>query len=204
MPKKFWLLPGETIPRPKAFPGDCDDIRRQIAAFLATKTMSKAEFLRQCGDAIGKEQVNPGSYAKFMALKGPDAGEDYGLYQAAKAFFALRAGTGSASTSNGDCSITAPALAPARAATSLKATKAEAAARFAALCAELKSIDLSIDEHGDERLDAMSCSVVRRRLNEFIGGEGITQSAMISHLGVNSNSWGECAGLLAWSAAPLL
>jgi hypothetical protein len=174
MPKKMWMFPGEVIPKQKAFPGDCDDIRRKISSFLATNTMTKAEFLRQCGAAIGKETVNSGSYASFMSRKGPCEGEDMGLYQAATAFFAAHpTDTGSTPASR-------------------KANKADAAASFAALCSELDEIEIPGEDVDEGCYDSMTCTVVRRRLNEFIGAEGITQSALIAYLGVNSNSWGEC------------
>ncbi len=178
MPKRQWLFPGELPYKQKAFPGDCDDIRRQIASFLATKELTKAEFLRRCGAAIGKEGINSGSYAQFMARKGPDAGEDFGLYEAATAFFSLRRSTPSGAVSSATSSVPIP-------------TKAEAAAKFAALCAELKDVEIPGEDIEDNAYDSMSCSVVRRRLNEYIGAHGITQSAMITQLGVNSNSWGK-------------
>jgi hypothetical protein len=173
MPKWGWVKEGTVIGHPKAFPGDCDDIRRKISSFLATKTVTKAEFLRQCGAVIGKETVGPKSYASFMSRKGPLEGEDIGLYKAATAFFA-------AHPSHADST---PA--------SRKATKSDVASKFSTLCSALDAIRIPGDDTDDDCYDSMTCTVVRRRLNEFIGAEGITQSALIAYLNVNSRSWGE-------------
>lgn len=57
MPRKEWRFQGEPAFKQKAFDGDCDSIRRQIAQLVGSKTMTKAAFLRQCGALIGLETV---------------------------------------------------------------------------------------------------------------------------------------------------
>jgi hypothetical protein len=172
MPRGEWRFPGEVVPKPTAHKDDCDHIRRKIGAFVASKTLSKKEFLNRCGALIGKETINSGSYASFMALKGPDAGEDFGLYHAALAFF-----------SDSD---TAPAVAAAAAAAP---SKVEAAESFTELCAELAGIELPETDDGEDVTDEMTCTVLRRRLNEFIAAHGITQSSLMAHLRVSPTTW---------------
>lgn len=115
-----------------------------------------------------------------MALKGPLEGEDYGLYRAATAFFAARS-----VPQSGTPSISAEPV-------PRTPSKSEAAAAFADLCASLEDVELppGQDEEEEEKLDPMSCDVVRRRITEFIGAHGISQAALLTHLRVNSNSYG--------------
>jgi len=62
----------------------CDNIRKKINMFLATKEMTQAEFLKQIGD------VNSNSFRRFMELKGPHSGCNNGTYLGALEFFQNR------------------------------------------------------------------------------------------------------------------
>lgn len=172
MPRFEWRFPGEVVLKPVAFKNDCDHVRRQIAAFLAVKTMTKKAFLKQCGGFIGKETVNSGSYAAFMALKGPNAGEDHGLYKGALAFF-------SSSATSSDVAAAA-AAAPSKAAASLA---------FKQLCDELDYLELPEADDGEDITDEISCTALRSRLTQFIAAHGITQSSLMVYLGVKAPTW---------------
>eukprot|EP01031_Cornospumella_fuschlensis_P033561 gene33561-40600_t len=61
----------------------CDRMRNKITNFLATKEMNQTEFLNEIG-------VNPGSFHRFMKLKGAWNNLENSTYWGAQRFFGLR------------------------------------------------------------------------------------------------------------------
>jgi hypothetical protein len=113
-----------------------------------------------------------------MSLKGPMERSDQIVYRAATKYFAAGAG--------GAGGAPAPIV-------PVKIRREAAAADFAALCKKLDAVVLEEDENeGVVWRKEASCTVIRRRINEFQGGRGVTVSAWLEYIGsINSNSYGK-------------
>jgi hypothetical protein len=154
------------------FKWDCNNIRRRINSFLATKEMTQTAFLRQIGG------VNSNSFGNFMKLKGPATGCNNRTYSGAHHFFEKREKQAALEKK----SMSAEA----------KKRKTEAAksvkSAFASLLAELEGIELPL--HDDSFVAVYeSCDEVRKKLLAFISEQGCTTAAFCKAIGVQSNQW---------------
>ncbi|KAI9344291.1 hypothetical protein BDR26DRAFT_932774 [Obelidium mucronatum] len=139
----------------------CDRLRRRINEFLAQKTMTQTEFLRQT-------QTNSNSFRRFMSYKGAHKGNGIGLYVTGSWFFdcldrkikAEKANAGGGSKS--------------------KTAKSEAESLFAKIAAAQLPADQAIYD---------DCDVVRQKIFEFLAIDGVTKTALLRAMGnVNGNS----------------
>jgi hypothetical protein len=181
------------------FPNDCDVIRARISRYLATSGSTQKAFLCAAGEAIGKATVNGNTLNKFMQRKGPHEGEDLEIYRAAKLVFEAmdaKAGTtptAASASSSASPDVAAPLVAAAALPAQPKApSKAEAAAAFASLTAALDAIELPEDDNGETIWSGAqpSCNAIRRKINEYLAANHVTQTAFLAHIHVNSNSFG--------------
>jgi hypothetical protein len=177
-------------------------LRRHPRAHLSVPRSGSTQkaFLCAAGEAIGKATVNGNTLNKFMQRKGPHEGEDLEIYRAAKLVFEAmdaKAGTtptaASASSSSSASDVAAPLVAAAALPAQPKApSKAEAAAAFASLTAALDAIELPEDDNGETIWSGAqpSCNAIRRKINEYLAANHVTQTAFLAHIHVNSNSFG--------------
>ncbi len=170
---------------------------RRRLALLVANGLTKADLLRQLGKQLGKDTLNGNSYARFMSFKGPFEGQTNIVYQAAQLLFACddtdtvqvasaaAAGTGVATAASAVAPSVSSASVPSPAAPSRK----EAAAAFQLLKQQLAAIDLP-EEDESSWSQQPNCTTIRRRINEFLLSTGTSQSDFLSHLCVNSKSFG--------------
>jgi len=143
---------------------DCDQMRTKITRFLATKQIMQTAWLRDL-------QVNSNSFRRFMSLKGDTSGLTNNMFWAAAKFFHDKQSKPSAPSASSSSSSSS----------STPAAPKESAEK---LLERINKIQLPEDFELKR-----SCSWVRRQLNEFLALKVMSQTALLQHLQVNSNSY---------------
>jgi hypothetical protein len=146
---------------------DCDDVRRKIQRFLSRKTMSQAAFLREM-------KVNHNSFTKFMSYSGPNKGRGNKAYHGALLYFHEH---------GPEVTEAPPAPATTTSAKESKISRREQHMKADIFFNKINSITLSEPVYVYD-----DCDDVRKKLNELIDSKIITQTALMKHLGVTTNT----------------
>jgi len=147
----------------------CDAMRTKIKKFLATKVMTQTHWLETI-------HVNSNSYNRFMHLKGKWNGTQNQTFWAAQKFFTKQ----EAKVKSAKKTMSKEEKAK------VKETKEKKQEELKVLLAKVAKVDLP-----DDLAIYDDCDEVRSKLLIFLAESGMNQSALLSLLNINSNSWGK-------------
>ncbi|GLE01841.1 hypothetical protein PINS_up010679 [Pythium insidiosum] len=163
---------------------NCNVIRREIQRFLAEKTMTQTAFLRTI-------EANSNSFRRFMGYKQPYQGSDNSTYEGALKFFhklELKTGRKIGVARRGKAATTTAAT-----------TSSTASARGTNKQPKMSRAEQKAQEQQFlDKIDAVTleepvyvfddCDVVRKNIYDLLASNKVTQSTLLRHLDVNSNS----------------